>query len=107
MIRHIIFRENRPSDLRYDRRTKPIEINPDIELLTMLLKGQKISGERLIYINLLNEGLKVVVIGLKRLIVLFARKKRFKDLHNMPNVHLDGVYGIYGESQTVGQSDTC
>lgn len=101
MIRHIILRENRPSDLRYDRRTKPIEINLDIKLLMMLLKGQKISGRRLIHINLLNEGLKVVVIGLKRLIVLFAKKKRLKDLHNMSNVHLDGVYGLYGESQIV------
>ena len=42
----------------------------------------------MIKVNLLNEGLQVTEVGLKREIALFSSKKKLKDLYQMVNILL-------------------
>ncbi|CAA6663072.1 unnamed protein product [Spirodela intermedia] len=72
-------RENRLPNLGCDGRMKPIEINPNMKLLAIVLKGQEVDSKGLIDINLLDESLEVTVVGLKKGITLFAREKKLKD----------------------------
>ena len=67
----------------------------------------KIYGERLIKVDLLNEGLQVIEVGLKREIVLLTSKKRLKDLYHMSDVFLIRIHYLEGLPKRVCQLDAC
>ncbi|CAA7403883.1 unnamed protein product [Spirodela intermedia] len=54
----------------------------DIKLLMIVLEGQEVDSKELIDINLLDEGMEAIIVGLKREIDLFAEEKSHEDLHN-------------------------
>ncbi|CAA6674879.1 unnamed protein product [Spirodela intermedia] len=86
---------------------KSSEINLNIELLAIVLKGQEVNSRELTDINLLDEGLEATVVGLKREITLFAGEKRLEDLHNSTNICSIDVHSLHSESQETSQGDAC
>ncbi|CAA6671818.1 unnamed protein product [Spirodela intermedia] len=78
---------------------KHTEINPNIKLLTIVLEGQEVGNRELIDINLLDEGLEVAVVSLKKEITLFVGEKRIQDFHNIIYVHPIGVHDLHSEPQ--------
>ena len=66
--------------------TKPIEIDANIELHAVSLQCHKIYGGRLIKVNLLNQGLQAIEMGLKREISVLEGEKRLKDLYHTTDV---------------------
>lgn len=53
-------------------------VDPSIEFLTIALKSQEIGGEWLTDVNLLNKGLKMIVVSLKWEMALLVREMASK-----------------------------
>lgn len=64
-IWHKISKKNNPPYLRSDGWMKVTYVDPSIEFLTIALKSQEIGGGWLTDVNLLNKGLKMIVVSLK------------------------------------------
>ncbi|CAA6670432.1 unnamed protein product [Spirodela intermedia] len=67
-------------NLGCDGRMKPIEIDPSMKLLVIVLKGQEVDSKGLIDIHLLDESLEVTVVSLKKRITFICKRKETQRL---------------------------